>query len=177
MGIKREKWGNRYVIAVREGNKIATWRPWSRKYTLRRAMQVYAERGTLNERLEKREYTLVNVKETEITAKSSYIKSDRSFKKEKGARLQFAKNVKSIQYIVKLFLNNGKVIVARSLNVFNRDGSRRLSNNEARDMAWNSALSRLSSSFGGKYDADDSYDMIGKKVKEIREGWVYYRDI
>lgn len=152
--IQRENWKGTYVYVARNNGKLITY--IKQKNTKLRKTQLqerFKLQNTFKSGVRIQRERLTNVIEVRETTQSS---ADRK-------RVTPIKQPrKQALYEVSGTIGN-KLIVARSS----------YEDTNKRDTAWESFFERVAQSQGDEYSADDGMKYINK-IRNIREGWVYY---
>lgn len=160
--VKREKWKSKgFVYTVRDNGKLISWKKSAKGFTLLKAQTIYKQNRSFQENITKTR--LRNVSEYVVKVKS--VGNYYTGSPGKSRRIP-----KESQYFVSGMFK-GREITARSYKIGTGPVQTR---QDAYKNAWESFLMRLSQESGGKYDEDEGYAKLGK-VKDIREGWVYYK--
>ena len=165
MKIKFEIWGGKKYIVVRDNkSKIITRRRAKYKDSIVKARQELGNNLTFKKDLIKSKSVFHNkTKEITLLTKSNV-------NRQRKLQSFNIPDRRSVQYIVEGTLN-GQKIVARSSTIHSFD---RQSKENARNQAWYNFTLRLSNPDGeGGYDEDEGKEILSK-VKNVREGFVYY---
>jgi len=161
--VKVERWKNKRVYVARnEKGQLLSWRKVAgSKIKLSDAKRLFKRQRSF--RKDVQVVRLKKVSEVSELRTSSI--------KKKDSKPLFAKPKKDAQYVVSGY-HGKKHIVARSFKI----GSTTLvkSSQEAKNDAWSRFLMIVGEETMNLYDEDEGIKNIDK-IKNIKEGWVYYR--
>ena len=161
--MKVETWRGRWYFVIRDSKgRIVTRRKYRGSGLIKKeAMQIYKQNKTLYKEKTRKKLEKVN----EI----SHL-LDSSIKSLESKKPIVEPDTKDGQYIVTGTYKN-REIYARS----QKKGSAFAKTNEqAKEEAWNSFLRQLSYIILNKSDEDEGIKLLSQ-VKNLKEGWVYYK--
>lgn len=163
-GVKLETWKGKKVVVAR--NKKGQILDLSRKKdtNIAEIRERFKKTGSVRKNITKKREKLTNFTEVIQTAPTNENRKPKARLSRPKAAL--------VQYVVSGIYQGNKV-TARSQKI----GGNSLINTAkgAKDQAWNNFLSRLGeiADPSAQYDADTGKQVIDK-VRNLREGWVYY---
>lgn len=164
--VKRENWKGTYQwVARSDKNKIITRRRLKgSKLSKQRAIDLFSSNGTFHANRYKKVEKMKNVTEVSTMKETSL---NLRYKKPYSSQPKY----KVTQYVIEAEYK-GKTVAGRSQRVGKDTLSRTAK--EAKERAWTNFINRLSEAAGFGYDEDEGIKLIDR-VKNLREGWVYYR--
>ena len=160
--IKRENWKGKYIYVAREKGRIITkQRVKGSKFKTKQLKDIFQQQGSFSTKFKVKRQKLTNVELIERTKKTTI--------EQRNKKIPIKTPSNNAMYSVSGYVN-GNLIVANSM----KDSY--LTPSQKRKNAWKSFLERLSNLTTGEYDADEGLKQIGR-VRNLREGWVYYSKI
>jgi len=169
-GVKRQRYGRRYVYVAYDNGKRTSFRyVKGSDLTLNEAKELYKENKTFKRDVKRTEFKKV----VEIV-KTREVKRSKDGKFDLRGRPTEPKHIRA-QYVVEGYVKKDKksvCVVARSQSL--TDG---ISKEEAKQKAWESFYEKVSETIygNGVYDADEGIKHLNK-ITNLREGWVYYKE-
>lgn len=166
--LKRENWKGKYYFVVRDSKKRIRAKTYVKGWTKQSAQSYYEDYKTFKKSSKGKPLKLDSDKLTNFTENT--LLSNSNIGNKDSRTIYKRPKGKKVQYVVQGVYKKS-LVVARSPFI---DGDRVNNAREAKEMAWDNFLKRLSKKAGFvDYDADEGVKVIDD-VTNIKEGWVWY---